>query len=228
MSSDRITDKARDQARSLVDSLQSDRAVARALAILTICTTLVVNKGEITGSDGLSMYDVGTSLADSGSLAVPPVFGVPGRHGLYYSRYGIGLPLVAAVAYALVKPLAGLGRDPDVLGVAAAAAMMPVIFGLLVAAIYRLSRRLGAGTRAASLAALGAVGGTYLLAYSKEFFSEPLTALCLIVSIEQALADAGAKVIGRPTRTPWNSLNSRLEAPASLQITLFTELRGGT
>ena len=67
MSSDRITDKARDQARSLVDSLQSDRGVARALAILTICTTLVVNKGEITGSDGLSMYDVGTSLADSGS-----------------------------------------------------------------------------------------------------------------------------------------------------------------
>jgi len=44
----------------------------------------------------------------------------------------------------------------------------------------------------------------------------------------EALADAGAKVIGRPTRTPWNSLNSRLEAPASLQITLFTELRGGT
>ena len=172
-----------------MDSLQSDRAVARALAILTICTTLVVNKGEITGSDGLSMYDVGTSLADSGSLAVPPVFGVPGRHGLYYSRYGIGLPLVAAVAYALVKPFAGLGRDPDVLGVAAAAAMMPVIFGLLVAAIYRLSRRLGAGTRAASLAALGAVGGTYLLPYSKEFFSEPLTALCLIVSIEQALAE---------------------------------------
>ncbi|TMQ81281.1 VOC family protein, partial [Actinomadura soli] len=27
-----------------------------------------------------------------------------------------------------------------------------------------------------------------------------------------------------PTRTPWNSLNSRLDAPADLQITVFEEL----
>jgi len=33
----------------------------------------------------------------------------------------------------------------------------------------------------------------------------------------------GAEVIAEPTRTPWNSLNSRLAAPAGLQITLFAE-----
>lgn len=38
------------------------------------------------------------------------------------------------------------------------------------------------------------------------------------------LAAAGAEVIAEPTRTPWNSLNSRLEAPGALQLTLFTEL----
>ncbi|WP_326723230.1 VOC family protein [Streptomyces sp. NBC_00243] len=38
------------------------------------------------------------------------------------------------------------------------------------------------------------------------------------------LAAAGAQVIAEPTRTPWNSLNSRLEAPGALQLTLFTEL----
>ena len=38
------------------------------------------------------------------------------------------------------------------------------------------------------------------------------------------LADAGATVIAEPTRTPWNSLNARLDAPARLQLTLFTEL----
>ncbi|OUC93302.1 VOC family protein [Streptosporangium minutum] len=38
------------------------------------------------------------------------------------------------------------------------------------------------------------------------------------------LAGAGAKVIADPVRTPWNSLNSRLEGPAGLQLTLFTEL----
>jgi lactoylglutathione lyase len=40
------------------------------------------------------------------------------------------------------------------------------------------------------------------------------------------LADAGAEVIASPTRTPWNSLNSRLEGPAGLQLTLFEELDG--
>src|SRR5687768_12127631 len=38
------------------------------------------------------------------------------------------------------------------------------------------------------------------------------------------LAAAGATVIAPPTRTPWDSLNARLEAPAGLQLTLFTEL----
>ena len=40
------------------------------------------------------------------------------------------------------------------------------------------------------------------------------------------LSEAGAEVIAEPTRTPWNSLNARLEAPGSLQLTLFTELDG--
>lgn len=40
----------------------------------------------------------------------------------------------------------------------------------------------------------------------------------------QALAAAGAEVLAAPTRTPWNSLNARLEAPAGLQLTLFEEL----
>jgi lactoylglutathione lyase len=37
------------------------------------------------------------------------------------------------------------------------------------------------------------------------------------------LAGAGATVIAEPTRTPWASLNSRLEAPANLQLTLFSD-----
>jgi L-ascorbate metabolism protein UlaG (beta-lactamase superfamily)/catechol 2,3-dioxygenase-like lactoylglutathione lyase family enzyme len=37
-----------------------------------------------------------------------------------------------------------------------------------------------------------------------------------------ALVRAGAVLVAPPTRTPWNSLNSRLEAP-ELQITLFEE-----
>ena len=38
------------------------------------------------------------------------------------------------------------------------------------------------------------------------------------------LVGAGAELVAPPTETPWRSLNSRLEAPAGLQITLFEEL----
>ncbi|HKA67809.1 MAG TPA: VOC family protein [Actinomycetes bacterium] len=38
------------------------------------------------------------------------------------------------------------------------------------------------------------------------------------------LAEAGAGVIAPPTRTPWDSLNARLDAPGGLQLTLFEEL----
>lgn len=41
------------------------------------------------------------------------------------------------------------------------------------------------------------------------------------------LVQAGAELVAPPTRTPWNSLNSRLDAPAGLQITLFQELDAG-
>ena len=40
------------------------------------------------------------------------------------------------------------------------------------------------------------------------------------------LASAGAEIIAAPTRTPWNSLNARLRAPAGLQLTLFEEPTG--
>jgi predicted enzyme related to lactoylglutathione lyase len=38
------------------------------------------------------------------------------------------------------------------------------------------------------------------------------------------LAAAGAEVLAGPTPTPWQSLNSRLEGPAGLQLTLFSDL----
>ncbi len=40
------------------------------------------------------------------------------------------------------------------------------------------------------------------------------------------LESSGATVLAPPTVTPWQSLNSRLEGPAGLQLTLFSELSG--
>lgn len=38
------------------------------------------------------------------------------------------------------------------------------------------------------------------------------------------LLSAGADPVALPTRTPWNSLNSRVEGPDGLQLTVFQEL----
>ena len=47
------------------------------------------------------------------------------------------------------------------------------------------------------------------------------------VAATARLASAGAEVIAEPTETPWRSLNSRLQAPAGLQLTLFSDLPVG-
>ena len=38
------------------------------------------------------------------------------------------------------------------------------------------------------------------------------------------LEAAGARVVAEPVRTPWDSLNARLDGPAGLELTLFEEL----
>ena len=43
-------------------------------------------------------------------------------------------------------------------------------------------------------------------------------------SATEELVAAGASLVAPPTETPWRSLNSRLDAPADLHITLFQEL----
>nr|WP_263406251.1 VOC family protein [Nesterenkonia ebinurensis] len=39
-----------------------------------------------------------------------------------------------------------------------------------------------------------------------------------------ALVENGAALVAAPTETPWRSINSRLHAPADLEVTLFQEL----
>jgi len=41
--------------------------------------------------------------------------------------------------------------------------------------------------------------------------------------VTDELVRAGAELLAPPTRTPWESLNSRLEAPGRLQVTVFEE-----
>jgi uncharacterized integral membrane protein (TIGR00697 family) len=58
------------------------------------------------------------------------------------------------------------------------------------------------------------VSGKYRLAFEVE--DSP--------SVTNRLTAAGAELIAAPTVTPWRSLNARLQGPADVQLTMFTEL----
>jgi SAM-dependent methyltransferase len=151
---------------------------------------LVVQEGAITGYDGGTMYEVTRSMAEQGDVAISEEWNtLPGREGLEYSRYGLGLSVVALFPYVLVSPIADMSGSRDVILEAAAGSTMAFISAGLVVAMYLLGRRLGAGVRAAAFVGVGSVIGTFMLPYAKEFFAEPLTALLLIIAIERVLAD---------------------------------------
>lgn len=169
-----------------------DRRIATWLAVFTTCVALLISEGAITGSDGRSMYEVTRSLVEHGAISVDSNLGVPGRGGRYYSKYGMGQSLLAIIPYVAARPIARRMAISDQVEQAAVASIMAVVYGLLAAVLYYLGRRLGGSTRMSSLIAMGTIGGTFLLPYSKEFFSEPLTALALVFSIERAVAGQAA------------------------------------
>jgi SAM-dependent methyltransferase len=190
-----------------VSTIHPERRLLMWLVITMSATFLVFQNGAVTGYDGGTMYQVTKSIVDRHTLAVSKEWNtLPGRGGLRYSRYGLGLSLVAAIPYVLVRPVANRSHHPEEFSAAAVASAIPITTAALVAALYLLARRMGARVGAALLVAVGAVVGTFVLPYSKEFFSEPLAALGLVLAIERLLADRpataglalGAAVLTRP------------------------------
>jgi hypothetical protein len=172
-----------------MNAARDDRGVALRLGGAVALFFLLVGQAQVTVLDGSSMLAVAQSLVHDGSLAVPPELGVPGHDGVaYYSKYGILLPLLSVVPVALAQPVGALTGRVDLLEAAAAASLMPLVAGALVGALYLLGRRLGAPRAAAGLVAAGAVLGTYLLPYGRDFFTELLVALGVVVMVERALA----------------------------------------
>lgn len=190
-----------------MNAARDDRGVAVRLGGAVALFLLLVGQAQVTVLDGSSMLAVAQSIVHHGSLAVPPELGVPGHDGVtHYSKYGLALPLLAVIPVALAQPVGAVTGRADLVEAAAAASLMPLIVGALAAALYLLARRLGAPRPAAGLVAAGTVLGTFLLPYGRDFFTEPLVALGLVVMVERALAgrelQAGAAlalaVLARP------------------------------
>lgn len=175
-----------------MNAAHDDRGVAVRLGGAVALFLLLVGQAQVTILDGSSMLAVAQSIVHHGALSVPPELGVPGHDGVtHYSKYGLLLPLLAVVPVALAQPIGAITGRVHLVEAAAASSLMPLIAGALAAALHLLGRRLGAPRTAAALVAAGTVLGTYLLPYGRDFFTEPLVALGLVMTVERALAGRG-------------------------------------
>ena len=206
-------------------AVRDDRGVATRIGGVVALFLLLVGQAQVTVLDGSSMLAVAQSIVHHASLSVPPDLGVAGHDGTaHYSKYGLALPLLSLLPVLLAQPVGALTGRTDLIEAATASSLMPLVAGALAAALYLLGRRLTAPRPAAALVAVGIVLGTYLLPYGRDFFTEPLVALGLVVMLERALAgreqQAGAAlafaVLARP--------QSAAFAPLLLGFVL---LRGG-
>jgi hypothetical protein len=184
---------------------RTERRILMWLFVIAAATFLIFQEGAITGYDGGTMYEVTKSMVEQGDVAISDEWNtLPGRDGRQYGRYGIGLSLFSAIPYMAAWPLAQFSGDSDQVLEAAVSSAMPLITALLVVALYLLGRQMGARIGASILVAVGAVAGTFVLPYSKEFFAEQLAALFTVVAFERLLvgrAVASGLALGAATLT---------------------------
>ena len=168
------------------------RTPSQLLFLLVFAATLLTSRGLIVSSDGRSMYEVAKSIVDEHDVSIERGVTVAGRNGASYSPYGLGLSLASLGPYLVARTIAeAFGLRPQ-LAETAVASMMPVIVGLLAVALFQLGQQLGGGVVTSLLIALGSIFGTYLVPYTKDFFSEPLATLFVVVAVYQMEKGKGA------------------------------------
>ena len=185
----------------------AERRLVVSLAVLAAAVFLIVQEGGVNNYDGRTMYEVTAAIVDRGTIAISGEWNtLPGGDGQHFGRYGLGLSLVSAVPFIASLPVAALAGHRHFVTSAAVSSVTPLVAAALVAALYLLARRIGAGIVGALIVAVGAVVGTFMLPYTKEFYSEPLATLCLVIAIERMLANKpgvaglalGAAILTRP------------------------------
>ncbi len=133
--------------------------------------------------DSMVTLDTVRAMAQ-GSLAVPKAMVTrQGRNGFQYSLYGPLLPLVALPAYKVVSWLDGRSSEPGSAHFTwadyAALGTNQWICALIVVLLYVTARGWGAPLPWALGISLVSAFATMLLPYSRDFFNQPLVALCV-------------------------------------------------
>jgi hypothetical protein len=180
----------------------------RGTALLVFCSALAVYTltagGSLTSTDAVVTFDLTASLVERHSIALTEnVLGLDANRGVdgrVYSQYGIGQSLYNIPFYLAGKAAMRLAPrrigKPDTLLKAAVAMGSAVAAALTVWLIWGVSRRLGASSQGAFVAALTAALSSPLWPYSKFGFSTALTA-AILAAAARLLVEAVARAQAR-------------------------------
>jgi len=174
---------------------RGDRTVAAALFLFLLSVYLLSYSGALHSSDGQAMFSVAESLVRRGHCDINQIRwmglqqGTYGPDGDLYCRKGLGTSLLAISLtwMGLLVPLWGVVQTTMLLN--------PLITALTGTLVFLYVRRLGYGRSTAVVTALVFGLGTMAWPYTKYFFSEPLSGLCLLAAAYFLLPGAS----GRPS-----------------------------
>ncbi|MDI9631531.1 MAG: hypothetical protein QM311_08750 [Acidobacteriota bacterium] len=172
-------------------------ALLLALGCGLICAS--ISRGWLVYGDDVLLFQVTEAIATRGELAVTSPFeegdvarAIRGHDGRGYSKYGLGLSVVALPAYAAGgwrgAPWRDLEevRDPE--GnlrsgsrVLAAGLTNAVVGGAAAGAFFLLATAVGIAFWPAALAAVALALASPLAHYAAGFLTEPLSGLCLLL-----------------------------------------------
>jgi hypothetical protein len=168
----------------------NDRRAALGVFLAFLSLYLLTGRYLLDHSDGETMFESLESLLQ-GRLDIrsdlypdnPDLF--PGRDGRLYSPFGIGQPVLAMPLYLAGAAAARLLPRLPAQFVTRAAVMLfvPLVTALTCAVVFLIARSLGYGA-ACALGGVVVYGvGTLAWPYTKTFFSDPLGALLLLLTI---------------------------------------------
>ncbi len=167
------------------------------VAFACLCA-LTMGRG-LYSSDGEVMFQTAASLAQRGTLALPPDPGLPqivaGHDGRFYSKYDPGLPLLAVPFFVAGDRLAAVNHAHRTTIAAISTLLLPALAAAgALAALTVLAGTLSAGrTGRPLLVALSAGLGTPLWWYGRVLFPEALLACALTLAVLLAARAKGSR-----------------------------------
>ncbi len=159
--------------------------------------------------DGYSMLAVADSIVARHNVAVPAGLGIPGKGGLIYSSWYPLQSFLAVPVVAVALKASSVLHVPVHYAESISVPVLPALYtALTVPLVYLLALSLGSADTGAWVAAFTYGFGTMALAYTRDFYADPLLAVliaaALLLTFEQGpwwmiVSVTALAVLAKPT-----------------------------